>query len=162
MYPVLMAADILLFNAHLVPVGRDQVQHIEIARDIGQRFNHMYGASYFTLPEAAIEERPRCCRGSTAARCRRATTTRSRCGCRAKELRKAILGIVTNSQAPGEPKDPGQLAPVHDLPGVRDAGGDEALRREFAGGIAWGDAKQRAVRAHRPRARRGTREATIR
>jgi len=56
MYPVLMAADILLFNANKVPVGRDQVQHIEMARDIGQRFNHIYGGEYFTLPEAAIED----------------------------------------------------------------------------------------------------------
>ena len=56
MYPVLMAADILLFNAHKVPVGRDQMQHIEMARDFGQRFNHLYGEDYFTLPEAVIEE----------------------------------------------------------------------------------------------------------
>ena len=56
MYPVLMAADILVFNANKVPVGRDQVQHIEMARDIGQRFNHIYGAEYFPLPEASIEE----------------------------------------------------------------------------------------------------------
>src|SRR5487761_2361944 len=57
-YPILMAADILLFNARRVPVGRDQVQHIEMARDVAARFNHIYGAgrSYFTLPEAAIEE----------------------------------------------------------------------------------------------------------
>src|SRR3546814_8578865 len=60
MYPVLMSADILLFNADKVPVGRDQVQHIEMARDFGQRFNHLYGEpagkQYFRLPEAAIEE----------------------------------------------------------------------------------------------------------
>jgi tryptophanyl-tRNA synthetase len=55
MYPVLMAADILLFNAHQVPVGRDQIQHIEMARDIASSFNHLYG-EHFTLPEAAIED----------------------------------------------------------------------------------------------------------
>ena len=55
MYPVLMAADILMFNAHKVPVGRDQVQHIEMARDMAQRFNHLYG-EHFVLPEAAIDE----------------------------------------------------------------------------------------------------------
>ena len=54
MYPVLMAADILIFNAHKVPVGRDQVQHIEMARDFGQRFNHIYGDDFFTLPEALV------------------------------------------------------------------------------------------------------------
>src|SRR3546814_14726080 len=60
MYPVLMAAYILLCNAPQVPVGRDQVQHIEMARDFGQRFNHLYGEpagrQYFTLPEAVIEQ----------------------------------------------------------------------------------------------------------
>src|SRR5687768_15293246 len=56
MYPVLMAADILAFNANEVPVGRDQVQHIEIARDLAQRFNHVYGGDFFTLPEAKIDE----------------------------------------------------------------------------------------------------------
>src|SRR5690606_23818343 len=55
MYPVLMAADILAFNAHQVPVGRDQVQHLEMTRDIAQRFNHLYG-EHFVLPEAVIEE----------------------------------------------------------------------------------------------------------
>ena len=57
-YPVLMAADILMFNALRVPVGRDQIQHVEMARDIGQRFNHLFGngRDYFALPEAVIEE----------------------------------------------------------------------------------------------------------
>ncbi|KAG1316750.1 hypothetical protein G6F63_015941 [Rhizopus arrhizus] len=55
-YPVLMAADILMFNANKVPVGRDQIQHLEMARDIAQRFNHLYGRDYFALPEVTIEE----------------------------------------------------------------------------------------------------------
>ncbi|MEX5624371.1 tryptophan--tRNA ligase, partial [Pseudomonas syringae] len=57
-YPVLMAADILMFNAHKVPVGRDQIQHVEMARDIGQRFNHLFGQGrdFFALPEAVIAE----------------------------------------------------------------------------------------------------------
>ena len=59
-YPILMAADILMFNAHQVPVGRDQIQHIEMARDVAQRFNHLFGAAsgreFFVLPEAVIEE----------------------------------------------------------------------------------------------------------
>src|SRR5919107_1346870 len=55
MYPVLMAADILLFKAHKVPVGRDQAQHLEMARDIAQSFNHLYG-EHFVLPQAAIDE----------------------------------------------------------------------------------------------------------
>lgn len=57
-YPVLMAADILMFNANKVPVGRDQIQHVEMARDIGQRFNHLFGKGkdFFAMPEAVIEE----------------------------------------------------------------------------------------------------------
>jgi tryptophanyl-tRNA synthetase len=80
-YPVLMAADILMFNAHKVPVGRDQIQHVEMARDIGQRFNHLFGngKEFFTMPEALIEEASPPCRAWTAARCPRATTTPSRC-----------------------------------------------------------------------------------
>jgi tryptophanyl-tRNA synthetase len=67
MYPVLMAADILLFNAHKIPVGRDQIQHIEMARDIAQSFNHLYG-EHFVLPEAAVDESVACCPAWTAAR----------------------------------------------------------------------------------------------
>src|SRR5690554_7593184 len=55
-YPVLMAADILMFNANKVPVGRDQIQHIEMARDIGGRFNHLFKGEFFTLPEAVVDD----------------------------------------------------------------------------------------------------------
>ena len=62
-YPVLMTADILMFNAHRVPVGRDQIQHVEMARDIAQRFNHIYG-EIFVLPEAEVDEKCGHARGS--------------------------------------------------------------------------------------------------
>ena len=67
MYPVLMAADIILFNAHQVPVGRDQIQHIEMARDIASSFNHLYG-EHFTLPEAIIDDNVVPCPAWMAAR----------------------------------------------------------------------------------------------
>ena len=68
MYPVLMAADILIFKANQVPVGRDQIQHIEMARDFAQRFNHVYGKEYFPLPEVVIDEQVATWRAWMAAR----------------------------------------------------------------------------------------------
>src|SRR5215475_10562956 len=106
MYPVLMAADILMFNANLVPVGRDQVQHIEIARDIAQRFNHIYGGDYFSLPEASIEENVATLPGTDGRKMSKSYNNTIPLWLPAKELRKAILGIVTDSRAPGEAKDP--------------------------------------------------------
>jgi tryptophanyl-tRNA synthetase len=67
MYPVLMAADILMFKSHKIPVGRDQIQHIEMARDMASSFNHLYG-EHFVLPEAVIEESVATCPAWTAAR----------------------------------------------------------------------------------------------
>ena len=144
MYPVLMAADILMFKARQVPVGRDQMQHIEIARDIAQRFNHIYGDDYFVLPEASIEDNVATLPGTRRPQdVARATTTRFRSWRRAKELRKAVIGIVTDSRAPGEPKDSETLEALRDLSGVRDA--RRKPRRcaaRIADGIAWGEAKQ--------------------
>ena len=77
-YPILMAADILMFKAAKVPVGKDQKQHVEMARDIAQRFNHNFGET-FVLPEPSSATTSRRCRASTAARCRRATATSCRC-----------------------------------------------------------------------------------
>jgi len=78
-YPVLMAADILLYGAHLVPVGRDQKQHIEMARDMAQRFNRLYDCEALTLPEPYILEATATVPAPMAARCRSPTATRSRC-----------------------------------------------------------------------------------
>jgi tryptophanyl-tRNA synthetase len=137
-----MAADILLFNAHLVPVGRDQVQHIEIARDIAQRFNHLYG-EHFTLPEAAIEERTAVLPGLDGRKMSKSYDNTIPLWLPREQLRKAILGIVTNSQAPGEAKDPAQSHLFTIFQAFASPAETEALRRDYASGIAWGDAKQR-------------------
>jgi tryptophanyl-tRNA synthetase len=105
MYPVLMAADILIFNANEVPVGRDQIQHIEMARDIGQRFNHLYGGDYFTLPEAKIEENVATLPGTDGRKMSKSYDNTIPLWLPANELKKAILGIVTDSRMPGEAKD---------------------------------------------------------
>jgi len=147
-YPVLMAADILLFNAHRVPVGRDQVQHIEMARDAAQRFNHLYGAGrdLFVLPEAEIEEGVATLPGLDGRKMSKSydnTVPLFEGG--AKGLKDAIARVVTDSRLPGEPKDPeaSHLVTLHDA--FADAATREAFRRDLLAGLGWGDAKQRVV-----------------
>ena len=142
MYPVLMAADILLFNAHKVPVGRDQVQHIEMARDIGQRFNHLYGRDYFTLPEAAIEEQVATLPGLDGRKMSKSYDNTIPLFAPRAELRKLVFSIVTDSRAPGEPKDPAGSALFELYQAFATAGETAAMRKAYADGIAWGDAKQ--------------------
>jgi len=143
MYPVLMAADILIFQAHKVPVGRDQIQHIEMARDIGQRFNHIYGGDYFTLPEAAIEDNVATLPGLDGRKMSKSYNNTIPLWLPAKDLRKAILGIVTNSQAPGEAKNPDESHIFSIYQAFASAGETAAMRKAFADGIGWGDAKQK-------------------
>ena len=143
MYPVLMAADILIFNANQVPVGRDQIQHIEMARDIGQRFNHLYGADYFALPEAAIEENVATLPGLDGRKMSKSYNNTIPLWLSEKELRKAILGIVTNSQLPGEPKDPDNSHIFSIYQAFASAEETAAMRKAYADGIGWGDAKQK-------------------
>ena len=143
MYPVLMAADILIFNANQVPVGRDQIQHIEMARDIGQRFNHIYGGEYFTLPEAAIEDNVATLPGLDGRKMSKSYNNTIPLWLPEKELRKAILGIVTNSQAPGEPKNPDESHIFSIYQAFAHADETAAMRQAFADGIGWGDAKQK-------------------
>jgi tryptophanyl-tRNA synthetase len=149
MYPVLMAADILVFSAHEVPVGRDQVQHIEMARDIAQRFNHLYADDLahagvcLTLPEARIEESVATLPGTDGRKMSKSYDNTTPLWLPAKALEKAILGIVTDSRAPGEPKDPetSNLFAIYRAFATEDEAA--AMRRAFADGIAWGEAKRR-------------------
>ncbi len=142
MYPVLMAADILIFNANQVPVGRDQVQHIEMARDIGQRFNHIYGGEFFVLPEAAIEENVATLPGTDGRKMSKSYDNTIPLWLPEKEHRKAILGIITNSQAPGEAKNPDESNLFAIYQAFANADETAAMRRAYAQGIGWGDAKQ--------------------
>ncbi len=143
MYPVLMAADILSFNAHKVPVGRDQIQHIEMARDIGQRFNHIYGAEYFTLPEAMIEDNVATLPGLDGRKMSKSYNNTIPLFEPAQKLRNAIMGIVTNSLAPGEAKDPADSNIFSIYQAFASAEETAAMRQAFADGIGWGDAKQK-------------------
>ncbi len=150
MYPVLMAADILIFNAHEVPVGRDQVQHIEMARDIAQRFNHIYAQRLilsqtppFTLPEARIEESVATLPGTDGRKMSKSYGNTIPLWLPADELRKAILGIVTDSRAPGEAKDPDGSNIFAIYQAFATADETAAMRQAYAEGIGWGDAKQK-------------------
>lgn len=147
MYPVLMAADILAFNAHKVPVGRDQVQHIEMARDIAQRFNHVYDGEYFVLPEAVIEEQVATLPGLDGRKMSKSydnTIPLFEGG--EKALRQAVMRIVTDSREPGEPKDPGGSALFDIFRAFADADETAAFRADLESGIGWGDAKQDLLR----------------
>ncbi|MEI8029747.1 MAG: tryptophan--tRNA ligase [Comamonadaceae bacterium] len=141
MYPVLMAADILMFNAHQVPVGRDQVQHIEMARDIAQRFNHLYG-EHFTLPEAAIEDSVATLPGLDGRKMSKSYDNHIPLFAPREDLRKLIAGIVTDSRAPGQPKETEGSALFQIYQAFASADETAALRQAYAAGIAWADAKQ--------------------
>lgn len=141
MYPVLMAADILMFNAHKVPVGRDQVQHIEMARDIAASFNHRYG-EHFVLPEAAIEETVALLPGLDGRKMSKSYDNTIPLFTPREQLRKLIAGIKTDSRAPGEPKETEGSALFQIYEAFASAEETTALRAAFAAGISWADAKQ--------------------
>ena len=141
MYPVLMAADILMFKSHKVPVGRDQIQHIEMARDIAQRFNHLYG-EHFVLPEAVVEESVALLPGLDGRKMSKSYDNTIPLFTPREQLRKLIAGIVTDSRAPGEPKDTEGSALFQIYQAFASEAETTALRQAYADGIGWGDAKQ--------------------
>jgi len=141
MYPVLMGADILIFNAHKVPVGRDQIQHIEMARDMAASFNHLYG-EHFTLPEAAIDEHVATLPGLDGRKMSKSYDNTIPLFSSRDQLKKLIGGILTDSRAPGEPKDVEGSALFQIYQAFATPEETDALRRQYAEGIAWGDAKQ--------------------
>ena len=141
MYPVLMGADILMFKAHHVPVGRDQIQHIEMARDMAASFNHLYG-EHLVLPEALIDDNVALLPGLDGRKMSKSyDNTIALFGPR-EQLRKQIMGIVTDSRAPGEPKDTEGSALYQIYRAFADDAEAAAFAQAFADGIAWGDAKQ--------------------
>jgi len=140
-YPVLMAADILMFNAHDVPVGKDQVQHLEMARDIAGRFNHRYG-EHFVLPEAVTDEHIATLPGTDGRKMSKSYDNTIPLWLPEKKLRKAIMKIKTNSQEPGEPKDPDEASVYSVYAAFANERQRAEMRQAFADGIAWGEVKQ--------------------
>lgn len=140
-YPVLMAADILMFGADKVPVGRDQIQHVEMARDIAQRFNHNF-ASLFTLPEAVVEDHVAVLQGLDGRKMSKSYNNTIPLFLPEKQLRKAINKIKTNLLEPGEPKDPDDSTVFQIWSAFASPEETARMRREFEQGIAWGEAKK--------------------
>lgn len=141
MYPVLMAADILMFQSHKIPVGRDQIQHIEMARDMASSFNHLYG-EHFVLPEAVIEESVATLPGLDGRKMSKSYDNTIALFAPAAQLRKQIMGIVTDSRPPGEPKETEGSALFAIYQAFASTEETAAFRRAFLEGIGWGDAKQ--------------------
>jgi tryptophanyl-tRNA synthetase len=141
-YPMLMAADILLYDAEIVPVGKDQLQHLEITRDVAARFNHQMGET-LVLPQAKIQGSSQYVPGTDGEKMSKSKNNTINIFLPEKKLRKQIMGIKTDSAALEEPKDPEScnvfaiytlLAPESSI---------QALREKYlAGGMGYGYAKQ--------------------
>lgn len=141
-YPMLMAADILLYDAELVPVGKDQLQHLEITRDVASRFNHQMGET-FVVPKAKIQEHTQHIPGTDGQKMSKSKNNTINIFLPEKKLRKQIMGIQTDSTALEDPKDPDTctvftlyslLAPAYSI--------QELRARYQAGGMGYGHAKQ--------------------
>jgi len=140
-YPILMAADILMFKATKVPVGQDQKQHVEMARDIAQRFNHNYGDT-FVLPEAVIGEDTAVLKGLDGRKMSKSYNNTIPLFSEVKPLRKLIMKIKTNSLEPGEPKDPADSTLFDVYKAFATPGETAEIEKRYAEGIAWGEMKQ--------------------
>ena len=140
-YPILMAADILIFNAHRVPVGRDQIQHVEMARDIAQRFNHHYGET-FTLPEAVVDDHVAVLKGLDGRKMSKSYGNTIPLFGQPKQLQKSINKIKTNLLEPGEPKETDDSTVFQIWCAFADEPERQQMRHAFAEGIGWGEAKK--------------------
>jgi tryptophanyl-tRNA synthetase len=140
-YPILMAADILTFNASKVPVGRDQIQHLEMARDMAQRFNHLYGDT-FVLPEAVVGDDAAVLSGLDGRKMSKSYGNTIPLFLAEKKLQKHINKIKTNLLEPGEPKDPDTSTVFEIWQAFASPEQTAEMRKKFAEGIAWGQAKK--------------------
>jgi tryptophanyl-tRNA synthetase len=141
LYPILMAADILLFEADLVPVGEDQKQHIEIARDIAQRINHVYGEDLLKLPSALIDAGTAVVPGRDGRKMSKSYDNTIPLFAPPRQLRKLVNAIVTDSSPPEAPKDPATSIVFKIFEQFASPEATAQLRRRYLEGISWGDAK---------------------
>jgi tryptophanyl-tRNA synthetase len=140
-YPILMSADILMFKANKVPVGKDQKQHVEMARDIAQRFNHHFGET-FVVPDAVIDEPTAVLPGLDGRKMSKSYGNTIPIFLAEKDLRKSIMKIKTNSLEPGQPKDPDDSVLFQIYAAFASKPETAVLRKRYADGIGWGDMKQ--------------------
>ncbi|MDR2314577.1 MAG: tryptophan--tRNA ligase [Spirochaetaceae bacterium] len=146
-YPVLMAADIILFDSDVVPVGQDQVQHIEMAQDIAQAVNANYKQPVLKTPRGAVRENAAVVPGLDGRKMSKSYNNTIPLFIPENQLRKLIMRIVTNSQTVEEPKDPGssQIFLLYKL--FASAEEQRALAARYrAGGMGWGEAKEELFR----------------
>ncbi|MFV9972777.1 MAG: tryptophan--tRNA ligase [Francisella endosymbiont of Hyalomma asiaticum] len=142
-YPVLMAADILIFDADLAPVGKDQIQHIEIARNIANRFNHIYQKSILKAPQALTSEDSQTILGLDGRKMSKSYDNTIAIFSTEKKLRKQVMKIITNSQTPEEKKDPNNCTIYAIYKSIASQSEITALEEKYlAGGLGWRDAKQ--------------------
>ena len=141
-YPILMAADILLYDAQFVPVGKDQVQHLEITRDVASSFNHIYGET-FVLPEATVDESVMTVPGTNGEKMSKSYGNTIDIFLPDKELRKRVMSIVTDSKGLDDPKDPDSDTTFKIFSLLATSAETEDLRQKYlAGGFGYGHAKQ--------------------
>ncbi|WP_299199176.1 tryptophan--tRNA ligase [uncultured Amphritea sp.] len=140
-YPILMAADILMFNADIIPVGKDQIQHIEMARDIAGRFNHTYG-TLFNLPEAQVDEQTQLIPGLDGRKMSKSYDNTIPLFSNSDDLYKLIKQIKTDTREPGEPKDADSSTIFQLYANFATAAEQAQMRAKFDNGIGWGDAKK--------------------
>ena len=140
-YPVLMAADILMFKANKVPVGRDQIQHLEMARDIALRFNHHFG-DLLVPPEAVVDEDTAVLTGLDGRKMSKSYNNTIPLFLPEKKLRKLIMKIKTDTSPPEAPKDPETSSLFAIYRAFADADAVAAMRERYAQGIGWGEMKQ--------------------
>lgn len=141
-YPVLMAADILLYDAHYVPVGKDQMQHLEMAADIAKSFNHKMGHEVFTIPEALVDNRVMIVPGTDGQKMSKSYNNFINIFLPEKELKKVVMGIVTDSKGLDEPKNPesDNVFRIYKL--LADNEKTETMRQNYLkGGFGYGHAK---------------------
>ena len=140
-YPILMAADILMFNAKKVPVGRDQIQHLEMTRDIAGRFNHLYG-EHFILPEAVVDENTAVLSGLDGRKMSKSYDNTIPLFESEKKLRKLIMKIKTNSLPPEAPKDTSDCTLFAIYKAFATPEETQIMEKRYQEGIAWGTMKQ--------------------
>ena len=139
-YPILMAADILMFNARKVPVGKDQIQHLEMTRDIAGRFNHQY-EKLFILPEVVVDESSSVLSGLDGRKMSKSYNNFIPLFDTEKRLRKMIMKIATNSLGPDEPKDPDTCTLFSIYKAFATQSETKTMAQRYAQGIAWGTMK---------------------
>ena len=141
-YPILMASDILIFNSTHVPVGSDQLQHLEMTRDIAQRFNHLYKKT-FNIPEAIVQEDKKVIPGLDGRKMSKSYNNIIPLLSDEKTLKKSIAKIVTNSIEPGDPKDPNGCNVFNLYTQFASLEQQSQFKNDYKEGISWGDAKNK-------------------